>query len=428
MAQEDSKTSRRARRRAQQAAEVSTENEDAEDEAAPSAEAEDEAVADGKADEADGAGVETPKRKKKKKKKKRAPKPEEAEEEAESEEAEDDDGEPARGKKVLDRNQRVREQAAARRRAKREKERAVEATGLDASEMVDDAVARGTDKTIRWIRKNFRWVQWVVIAVVVGGIGWQVYSWRTGKAVGGASDTLMTGVLAEQGRIGAPEDEGKPDENGVIDPLPIFRTEEERTQAAEEAYRKAGAMRGEKSGTTVLATLGLAGVLYDQGKYSEAKTEYEKVESSSIAAKDEDIKARATEGIGLCLEATGDLDGAIKAFRALENTDVAGLKELGMFHQARLLHAQDKKDEAVELLKKVIEKVQVKDPSPQNPPSYLEQVSRTLLDDIDPAVAAELLPQPPGGLGAGAQEQLQEMIEKLKKQAPPSEGKGGGDP
>ena len=47
----------------------------------------------------------------------------------------------------------------------------------------------------------------------------------------------------------------------------------------------------------------------------------------------------------------GDLDGALKAFRELENTDTRGLKELGMYHQARILFAKGDTDKPTELLK-----------------------------------------------------------------------------
>ena len=38
------------------------------------------------------------------------------------------------------------------------------------------------------------------------------------------------------------------------------------------------------------------------------------------------VRGRALEGIGLALEGKGDLDGALKAFRELKNTDTRGLK------------------------------------------------------------------------------------------------------
>src|SRR5690606_14913313 len=125
---------------------------------------------------------------------------------------------------------------------------------------------------------------------------------------------------------------------GLSDTRKEFPTEEARLAAAAAEYRKvADSTTGP---TSTLATLGLAGVLYDQGKYAEAQAAYEKVKNSPLATKDRDVRGRAIEGIGLSLEAQKKTDAAIGAFRELANTDIPGLKDLGEYHQARLLIAK----------------------------------------------------------------------------------------
>ena len=52
---------------------------------------------------------------------------------------------------------------------------------LDAGEIVDDALARATYTATVWLKRNFNVVQWVVVVLVAGGIGWQIYTWRTAK-------------------------------------------------------------------------------------------------------------------------------------------------------------------------------------------------------------------------------------------------------
>lgn len=394
---EETKLSRRARRRAKKEAEGDEPIEEAADES--------EAADDGDSvpppppeDDAEPAAEAAPKKKKKKRKKK-----------AEAEGTED----------IRDRNRRVREQAAARRRARRDKEKEAAAqAGLDTSEMVDDALARTTDTATKWIRANFRWVQWIVLALVAGGIGWQIYTWRSGKQSEARSGELFVAIEAERGRIGAPEDEKKPDEQGIVDPGRIFRTHEDRLKEAEQKYRDA-ISANESTPMGALAQLGLAGVLYDQGKYDDALAAYEKVERGELAKTDVDVRARAAEGVGLSLESKGDFDGALKAFRSVENTDVPGLKELGMYHRARVLYAQKKNQEAAGVLKEVIEKARGdKKPNPLQPPSYIEATARDLLTEIDPAAANETKPLGPGELDP---EELKKLIEEAKK-------KGGGVP
>ena len=414
MAEEDTKQSRRARRRAEQAkAEAEERDDDAleeeeerdDDEAeepAAEADAEDDDESDDDEGDDDSAPVvdagddedddEDEERaakpaassKKKKKKKKRA----------------SDDDSP---EDIKDRNKRLRAAAVARRRAKREREVAA-AQGLDAGEMVDDALARGTHAATTWVKKNFNVVQWVVIAALVGGIGWQIYSWRKNKTEEKASDTLITGVEAELGRVGAPQitPPGMPE-----DDRPNFATAQERLDAAKKAYEEAANI-DKGSGTAILAKLGLAGVQYDSAKYDEAKTSYEEVKTSALAKHDDDVLGRSIEGIGLSLEAKGDTDGALSAFKELQGTSGEGFKALGLYHEARLAAAAGKNDKAKELLGKVKEQMS-KDKSAYGNESYLERASQDLLGVVDPSQARK-----PSAAGY-TPEQIDELKEQILK-------------
>jgi tetratricopeptide (TPR) repeat protein len=134
----------------------------------------------------------------------------------------------------------------------------------------------------------------------------------------------------------------------------------------------------------ILAKLGLAGVLFDQGKLDEAIKTYEEVLSSELAKIDPESRGRAIEGIGLTLEAKGDKDAAMKRFKELENAEVAGFRELALYHQARIAHAQGDKPGAVERLKKVIEKLG-KETKGTEEPDYLLEKARALLQRVDPS-------------------------------------------
>jgi tetratricopeptide (TPR) repeat protein len=275
--------------------------------------------------------------------------------------------------------------------------------------MVDDALARATHGATTWIRKHFNLIQWAIVIGIAGGIGYQIWSWRHGKTVAKASDTLFAAVTAEQGRVGTAAEAGKPDPmTGLVDPTPVFATDEARLAEANKKYQEAIELR-KGSGTAILAKLGLAGVLYDQGKYDEAISAYEEVKSSELAKHDADVRLRAAEGIGLAREAKGDLDGALKAFKELENADVVGFKGLSLLHQARVHFAKGDKTKAKELAKGAQEQTNT-ERSPYQTAGYLDSAARELLAAIDPSTI------PPSPAAAGyAPEQMDALREQIMK-------------
>ncbi|HVU04805.1 MAG TPA: tetratricopeptide repeat protein [Polyangiaceae bacterium] len=257
------------------------------------------------------------------------------------------------------------------------------AFGLDASERVDDAFARASDRAVRFLKDHFNVVQWLIVALVATWIGMQIYTWRSEKTAAKVGALLSDAIAADLGKVGAPDQEGKRDERGSVDARRIFQTDEARLAAARDAYQKVSA---ERPGTAAagLAKLGLAGVYYDQGKYGDARKLYEEVLASDLAKQDPESKGRALENLGLALEASGDKDGALKRFGELENADIAGFGELALYHQGRLLHEKGDDPAAIEKLKKAVERLGKEKTSPTDPPSYLAQTARALLERIDP--------------------------------------------
>lgn len=327
---------------------------------------------------------------------------------------------------IRDRNARLRAQAAEERRAKRERERATVAVpmGLDASERMDDLFVRTTHAAAGWLRKNFRWLQWVVIASVLGGFGLQGYRYVAKSKAAESADALAVGLVAEGGSVRpASGDESKSvnPELEQLDPRPVYDSEEARTGAAEQGYRKAIAGYGE-SGAGWLARLGLAGLLYDQEKWDEAIGLYRSVRASELAKQDPDVLARSIEGIGLALEGKGDKDAALQAFRELTNQEGApSLATLGLYHQARLLLEKGEKDKAKELALKAKERLDKdaqppgkdKDAAPKRP-SYLGESVKMLLARIDPSSGAAT--RNIGDMLRDDPSKLQKMLEGLKSQ------------
>jgi tetratricopeptide (TPR) repeat protein len=308
------------------------------------------------------------------------------------------------GQEPENRRARRAARATSRKKANRERQRMAE-VGLDTSERVDDALTRATDSSFRWIKSHFNVVQWLVVAGVAVWVGGQIYSWRSDKTSAKASDALAEAVNADLGRVGGTEDDP---ESRSTDTRRSFSTAEEQVTTTKAAYERVIADRP-SSNSVDMARLGLAGVLYDQGKYDEAKSLYDQVASSELARLDPDAKGRALEGSGLSLEGKGDRDAALKRFGELENLDVAGFRELALFHQARLLHAKGDDDGAKERLKKVVEKLgKDKESSPIDSHGYLLDSARALLERIDP----KALPPP------SSDEALKRALEQFQKKLP----------
>jgi predicted negative regulator of RcsB-dependent stress response len=316
---------------------------------------------------------------------------------------------------IRDRNQRLREEAAARRRAKREKERGlVQAQGLDASEMVDDTLARSTHAIVTWTKKHFAVLQWVIVGGIAVAIGWQIYSYNARKQLRQHSEILAQALEAERARVGA--EEGMPDDTGLSDIREAFPNEAARLKAAAERYEAAIEDDGSK-GAKLLAKLGLASVLYEQGKYAEARDLYEQVKNDELVGEFEELRGRALEGIGLSLEAKADKKGALKAFGELANAEIWGFDTLALYHQARLHHALGDDKKAKELLTKAQQKLEKQSSATLPPSGYLEVAVRELLGIIDPSAVAAA----PKTISPEQIQRLQEQIGKLGQAKDPKE-------
>ena len=318
-----------------------------------------------------------------------------------------EEGDAAETEAVEPVNRKERRAAAARRRSKRQKEKSrAEDVGLDASELVDEALARGSDKFGKWFVKNFRALQWVIVVGIAGWVAVTVVEYRTNMAVEATSDILANAIMAERGRVSDDEQPG-PD---AIDPTPNFKTNQLRLKTAAAGYEKTITERP-GAGTETIARLALAGIRLDQGKFDEAAALYAAVKASEIAKTDDDVRGRSIEGAALVLEAKDDIPGAIKGYRELANSDITGLKLLGLYHQARLLKAQGETEKAkVEAMKlhERLEKLKV-----DNEPAagFLPQMSQQLFGELMPEPVVPEVPDDPM-----ANPEIQKLLKQLQNQ------------
>lgn len=320
---------------------------------------------------------------------------------------------PAPGGTGVPNNRQGRRSAAAKARAQRKQERAdASAIGLDTSEMVDDALVRLTDKVGRFGRRNWDLIQWMIGLSIIGGVGFQIYTWRKTTVEARVSDALFVAMQAERGTIGDPKEQGKPNANGIVDPTPIFENDAARLAVALADYRKAAELRP-GSIAEGFARLGEGGVLFETGKADEALAVYDKLLTTSAAKSEADLHAGALQGRGLCLEAKNDLPASRHAFEDL--TAIGGYENEGLYQQARIAQRQGDTAAAKSALAKLFKALgSPKAPNPSglpDRPEFSRERAVLLAGVVDPQQKDVKIPEPP--LGADA---VQRMLEQLQEQ------------
>lgn len=309
-------------------------------------------------------------------------------------------------------NRQARRTAAAKARARRKREReAASAMGLDAAEMVDDALVRFTDKIGRGARRHWNSIQWVIGLGILGWLGWQVYAWRRTSVNAKVSDALYAAINTEHGRTGDPAEHGKPNENGVIDPTPIFENDAARLEAAAKRYQDVIELEP-GSAAAGFAQIGRGGVLLELGKPDEARAAFEDAVKTA-GDKSPELLGGATQGRGLSLEAQGDLPGALAAFEELAK--IPTFEDRALYQRARIKHLQGDIEASKSLLTQLFEKLGPPKAAsfgglPERP-DFLRQRAVQLAATVDPLEKDVKVPKPPMGADA-----VQQMLQQLQDQ------------
>jgi hypothetical protein len=252
---------------------------------------------------------------------------------------------------IRDRNRRLRAEAASRRAKRRDELDEAQNLGLDAGEQAQDVLARSTDSAWKWIKSNFKVLQWVLLAVFAALVAWWASDSLSTVAGRETSDTFAAGLRAEQSIVGDPAAPAEPIP-GIADPRQAVEDIANAQTQALEAYAQVEKMEP-GSPLATLSELGVAGVLYDQAKYTDARAKYEAVGESPLALSDIDVRGRALEGAGLASEGAGELDAALAAFRKMGEVPAPRFQQMALLHETRILRAQGKTEEATEVAKKL---------------------------------------------------------------------------
>lgn len=292
-----------------------------------------------------------------------------------------------------------------------------------------DPLIERTAKLSDWAKKNQKTVQMVGALLTVALLSIAGFLYFQHKKETDASVVLTKAIEVQRARIGEP----KKDDDEEEQHEQYFKTHEARRDAALKAYRDVES-KYPGTGAAILARLAEASLLLDKKDADGALAAYNEVKGSALAAADTEVKGRALEGIGFAYELKAlatpadkakNLDAALASFKELENTaDVKGFKELAMYHQGRVLTNKGDKEEAKKVLSSLKERLAKADeplaPGLPTPPTYpyLKEVAMDRLREVDPEAA----PKAPkgggghGGAGGMSEEQIQRMIEQMKKQ------------
>ncbi|HEY8087468.1 MAG TPA: tetratricopeptide repeat protein [Polyangiaceae bacterium] len=324
------------------------------------------------------------------------------------------------------------ESAASKRLAKIGEGKVKRPTALGDTVTPDaDPLLERTAKLSEWIKTHRQTFGGVLAIAVIGLVGFLGYTYWQGKHDAEASALLSQASADERGRVSDKDDDDEEDTKGV--PMyPTFKTAAARRDAALAKYREVES-RYSGTGAATLARLAEAGLLLDTGDGKAAGDAYADVKASPLAQADAEVRGRAIEGMGFAAErlAASDagardshLDAALSAFKQLEQVEMKGFKELGMYHQARVLQAKGNKADALTLLKDVYKRVT--DPAESHPFAYLETVVEDRLRELDPTALPPKTPPPkmggPNGNIDMNDPRIQELIRQLQQQ------QGGGLP
>jgi len=331
-----------------------------------------------------------------------------------------------------DRNKRVREQAARKMEEAKEsaKSRAnrIGATGLDAGEMVDDAVARGFAAFTKWIKTNRRAIEFGIVGLILAGGGYATWDWYSNKTREEASAALMLATINAAGIVEEKKDdkaEPTPDEDKDkdADPRPRFESYQALQDEALRTYRVAAEDHG-RSGAGILARLGEAGVLLERRDFDGAVQALNAVLATDLAKADESVRMAAKERMGMALEGKGDEAGALAAYAELADSNLDSYKNFGLYHQARLSFEKGKKDEAKEKLNKLKERLKGTDAKDPGGNRYLLAQVDALMRSVDPNAEPLAPPVTPGGGQITPEQlmQLQKELEKMRQNPPELEG------
>lgn len=201
-----------------------------------------------------------------------------------------------------------------------------------------------------WLAEHQKAVVGVVGVLLLGGFAFTVADYMGDRAAERAAKELGAALTVLDRPVAA-----TPEAAMAQDPSkPPFQSQKEQDEALVKSlteFREAN--KGTPSAAT--AALPLAKAQFRLGNHDAALSAFQ--DFLKAAPKNDPLRVSALEGQGYAFEAQGKLAEAARSFQEMAQADGGGyLAGMGQYHQARILVAEGKKDEAAKLFVEVQEK------------------------------------------------------------------------
>jgi tetratricopeptide (TPR) repeat protein len=229
-----------------------------------------------------------------------------------------------------------------------------------------------------------------IVALVVGVV---LY------ARGEKASAAATRVLAEAATYEARAEVGDPElllgKSKRSPPNPVVKDEAERAAAVDKALAElstqAPGSKAELDGLLMAAARQMR-----DGKPAEAEASYRKFLDNAGAG--HPMRWAAREGLGFAREAQDDLDGALAEFVTLAGDKGVFYRDMGLWHQGRVLERQGKSAEALAIYRQYIAEY------PLTESSIAQSEVRKRLEELDPSAVTgaaadspiQMMDMPPG--------------------------------
>ena len=211
-----------------------------------------------------------------------------------------------------------------------------------------DALQRAGLEARHWMEGREKLIVGAVLAAVAIGGAIALYYYLSDRSERMAERQLGAALITLSRPVVEPGQ--KPPPNLPESERP-FASQQEKDQAIVASLTK---FREERRGTRSASTaaLPLAQSLSRLGRFDDALKLYDDFLKS--AAPGDPLRAAALEGKGYAYEAKGQLDDALQAYDELARVEKSDFLEgMGLFHRARILILQGKKDEAAKALSEI---------------------------------------------------------------------------
>ena len=239
-----------------------------------------------------------------------------------------------------------------------------------------------------------------VVGVFLLGLLFIALKDRAASGSAAQADLLRAALETAQAPVDA---EGKPEGD-----KPVFKTREDKLKQSASMF----ASVAKDAPDSVVAGWARAAEASSQlqlGKAKEAAKLFEGVYKAHGQA--DQLSLLALEGWAISLEAEGKVDEAVTQFQKLVDAEGGAAKDFAEYHLARLKLAKGDQDGAKTLLKGVYDRL-LADTSANARSRFLRGEVEARLSELD----SSLVQESGGGGQQFSQEQIQRLLEQLKKQ------------